>query len=73
MQDPLDIAYDVFPYDKSWSLQRLTTGAVVAASGFDKMTEKAYAVLYATVDDSHLLITSGISAPGDECDKGLVK
>jgi hypothetical protein len=35
----LDVAYDEYPYETSWSLQSLTTGAVVAASGFDEVTE----------------------------------
>jgi hypothetical protein len=45
VQDRLNIAYDGHPYDKSWSLQRHTTGAVVAASGFSEVTEKGYTVL----------------------------
>jgi trypsin len=35
----LDVAYDEYPYETSWSLQSLTTGAIVAASGFDEVTE----------------------------------
>jgi hypothetical protein len=30
----LDVAYDDYPYETSWSLQSLATGAVVATSGF---------------------------------------
>jgi hypothetical protein len=38
----LDVAYDEYPYETSWSLQSLTTGAVVAASGFDEVTESGF-------------------------------
>jgi hypothetical protein len=38
-QDRRDIAYDGSPYDTSRSLQNLTTGAVVAVSSFDEVTE----------------------------------
>ena len=34
----LDVTYDDYPYETSWSLQSLTTGAVVAASGFGEVT-----------------------------------
>jgi hypothetical protein len=35
----LDVAYDDYPEETSWSLQSLTTGTVVAASGFNEVTE----------------------------------
>jgi hypothetical protein len=35
----LDVAYDDYPYETSWSLQSLATGAVVATSGFNEVTE----------------------------------
>jgi hypothetical protein len=73
VQDQLDITYDDYSYDKSWSNQRLTTGAIVTASGLSGVTEKGYAVLNATTGDSHLVTTSGSSAPRDECDKEHVK
>jgi trypsin len=34
----LDVTYDDFPGETSWSLQSLTTGVVVAASGFGEVT-----------------------------------
>jgi hypothetical protein len=36
MQDRLDIAYDDCLYETSWSLRSLTTGTVVATSGFNR-------------------------------------
>jgi hypothetical protein len=38
----LDVAYDEFPNETSWSLQSLTTGEVVAASGFNEVTESSF-------------------------------
>ena len=38
----LDVTYDNYAYETSWSLQSLTTGAVVAASGFDEVTESGF-------------------------------
>jgi hypothetical protein len=35
----LDVAYDEYPNETSWSL---TTGAVVAASGFDEVTASGF-------------------------------
>jgi hypothetical protein len=35
----LDFMYDEYPYETSWQRKSLTTGAVVAASGFDEVTE----------------------------------
>jgi hypothetical protein len=35
-QDRLDIACDDYPYETSWSLQSLTTGANLGESGFDE-------------------------------------
>jgi hypothetical protein len=43
--DRLDVAYDDYPYEASWSLQSLVTGTVVAAYGFDKVTELDYMLL----------------------------
>jgi hypothetical protein len=96
MQDRLDIAYDDCLYETSWSLRSLTTGTVVATSGFNRAEfgyllsqfvgsvsgdehqlvihdsvvgcmclgyADEFAALYATVADSHLLITSGNGAP----------
>jgi hypothetical protein len=37
-----DVAYDDYPYEIIWSLQSLTTGAVVAMSGFDAVTALVY-------------------------------
>jgi trypsin len=88
----LDVTYDDLPYETSWSLRSLTTGAVVAASGFGEVTELGFSLsdavvlvpgdeyqliildsvgdgmccasgegsiaLYATVDDTDVLITS---------------
>jgi hypothetical protein len=88
----LDVTYDDLPYETSWSLRSLTTGAVVAASGFGEVTELGFFLsesvglvpgdeyqlvildsvgdgmccangegsiaLYATVDDTDVLITS---------------
>jgi hypothetical protein len=51
----LDIAYDDYPYLMCWSLQSLTTGAVVAASGFNEVAEFGY-----------LLSHSVGLVPGDE-------
>jgi hypothetical protein len=42
MQDRLDIAYDDCLYETSWSFHRLTTGTVVATSGFKAVTEFGY-------------------------------
>jgi hypothetical protein len=39
MQDRLDIAYDDYLYETSWSLQSLTTGTVVATPGYNEVTE----------------------------------
>jgi hypothetical protein len=39
MQDRLDIAYDDYLYETSWLLQILTTGTVVATSGYNEVTE----------------------------------
>lgn len=94
----LDVTYDEYPYETSWSLQSLTTGAVVAESGFDEVSEmgfflseavglvpsdeyqlvildsvgdgmccafgKGSIALYATVDDTDVLITSSSGAFG---------
>jgi hypothetical protein len=94
----LDVIYDSFPSETSWSLQSLTTGAVVAASGFGEVTELGFFLsesiglvpgdeyqlvildsaddgmccaygegsiaLYATVDDTDVLITSSNGAFG---------
>jgi hypothetical protein len=35
----LDVQYDQYPYETSWSLKSLTTGVVAAAYGFDEVTE----------------------------------
>jgi hypothetical protein len=39
MLDRLDIAYDDYLYETSWLLQILTTGTVVATSGYNEVTE----------------------------------
>jgi hypothetical protein len=39
MQHRLDIAYDDYLYETSWSLQSLTTGTVAATSGFNEVIE----------------------------------
>jgi hypothetical protein len=88
----LDVTYDDLPSETSWSLRSLTTGAVVAASGFGEVTELGFFLsesvglvpgdeyqlvildsvgdgmccangegsiaLYATIDDTDVLITS---------------
>jgi hypothetical protein len=41
----LDVAYDDYPYEISWSLQSLTTGAVAAASCFKEVAELDYVLL----------------------------
>jgi hypothetical protein len=51
----VDYLLDEYPYDASWSLQSLTTGYVVAASGFDEVAELCY-----------LLSQSVGVVPGDE-------
>jgi hypothetical protein len=40
----MDAAYEYedYPYETSWSLQSLATGAVVVASGFNEVTEFGY-------------------------------
>jgi hypothetical protein len=38
----LDVKYDQYPYETSWTLKSLTTGAVAAASGFDEVTESGF-------------------------------
>jgi hypothetical protein len=38
----LDVVYDNYAYETSWSLQSLTTGASVAASGFGDVTESGF-------------------------------
>jgi trypsin len=38
----LDVAYDEYPNETSWSLQSLATGEVVAASGFNEVTESRF-------------------------------
>jgi hypothetical protein len=38
----LDVAYDDYPYETSWSLQSLTTDAVATAFGFSEGTERGY-------------------------------
>jgi hypothetical protein len=84
MQHRLDIAYDDYLYETSWSLQSLTTGTVAATSGFNEVIEFGSFVavcqlvagdeqlvtydsvagcFYATMDDSHLLITAGSDPP----------
>jgi hypothetical protein len=39
MQYRLDIAYDDYLYETSWSLRILTTGTVVATFGYNEVTE----------------------------------
>jgi hypothetical protein len=39
-QHRLDIACDDYPYETSWSLQSLTTGANLGASDFDEALTK---------------------------------
>jgi hypothetical protein len=55
----LDVAYDDYPYETSWSLQSLATCAVVAASGFNEVTELGYlssqSVGYDSFGDEHQL------------------
>jgi trypsin len=94
----LDVIYDNFPEETSWSLKSLTTGAVAAASGFGEVTELGFSLsdavvlvpgdeyqliildsvgdgmccaygegsiaLYATVDDTDVLLTSSKGAFG---------
>jgi trypsin len=38
----LDVAYDAYPNETSWSLQSRTTGAVVASSGFNEVAESSF-------------------------------
>jgi trypsin len=38
----LDVTYDEYPYETSWSLQSRTTNAVVAASDFYEVTESGF-------------------------------
>jgi hypothetical protein len=38
----LDVAYDNYPEETSWSLQSLTTGEDVATSGFNEVTESGF-------------------------------
>jgi hypothetical protein len=42
MRYRLDIVYNECLYETSWSLQSLATGAVVAASGFNEVTEFSF-------------------------------
>jgi hypothetical protein len=42
MQDRLGIAYGDYLYEMSWLLQNLTTGTVVATSGFTGAAEFGY-------------------------------
>jgi hypothetical protein len=62
----LDVAYDDYPYETSWSLQSLTTSAVVAASGFNEVTELGY-----LLDESDVLITSSNGVPVTSLTKSL--
>jgi hypothetical protein len=36
------MCYDKYPCETSWSLQSLTTGAIVAASDFSEVTEYSF-------------------------------
>jgi hypothetical protein len=58
----LDAAYDEYPNETSWSL---TTGAVVAASGFDEVTASVFFFLSESVgfvpgDEYQLVILDSV-------------
>jgi hypothetical protein len=65
------ISRTILPVRQEWSLKRLTTAAVVAASDFNKVSKKGYAVLYGIADDTCSLRQA--SVPGDESEKEHVK
>jgi hypothetical protein len=57
----LDVAYDDHPYEMSWLLQSLTTGAGVAESGFYEVTKLGY-----------LLSQPVRFVPGDELQRVII-
>jgi hypothetical protein len=46
--------YDVYPCETSWLLQSLTTGAIVAASGFNGMVSSSHSVALVPGDEHQL-------------------
>jgi trypsin len=69
----LDVTYDEYPYETSWSLQSRTTGAVVATAGFDEVTEVGF-FLSQPVDlipgDEYQLVIIDTAGDGMCCDYG---